>query len=55
MRKWTAKEAETIPGVRLLWDIIGPYKIRREDPDDPLILIFETMIDPVTGWPQIVQ
>ena len=32
------KEVESIPWSRLLVDLIGPYKIRREGHDNPLIL-----------------
>ena len=36
--KLPAKEAGAIPWDRLSIDIIGPYKIRREGRDNPLIL-----------------
>ena len=50
-----AKEAEAIPWDILSVDLIGPYKIRREGHDDPLILKALTMIDPATGWFEIVH
>ena len=36
--KLTAKKAEVIPWERLLVDLIGSYKIRREGRDEPLII-----------------
>ena len=51
----TAKEAEAIPWDRLSVDIIGPYKVRREGHEEPLILRSLTMIYPITGWFKIVQ
>ena len=50
-----AKEAEAIPWDRLSVDLIGPYKIKREGHDEPLVLKALTMIDPATGWFEIVQ
>ena len=43
--KLTAKKAEAIPCYRLLVDIIGPYTVRREGHDDPIILKALTMMD----------
>ena len=48
--KWTAKEAESITYDILLVYLIGPYKIWREDNDEPLVLKFLTMVEPVTSW-----
>ena len=53
--KLPAKEVEAIPREILLVDIIGPYKIRREGNDKPLILNALTMIDLATGWFEIVS
>ena len=36
-------------------DLIGPYKIRREVREDPLILKALTMVDPATGWFEIIK
>ena len=47
--KLPAKEVEAIPWDRLSVDLIGPYKIRREGNDNPLILKALTMIDLETG------
>jgi len=49
-----AKEAEATPWERLCVDLIGPYKIKREG-KEPLSLKAVTMIDPATGWFEIVQ
>ena len=49
-----AKEAEATPWERLCVDLIGPYKIKREG-KEPLLLKAVTMIDPATGWFEIVQ
>ena len=49
------KEAESIPWDRLLVDIIIPFNIRIEEQYDPLIIKYSTMIDPMTGWFEIVQ
>ena len=46
---------EAIPWDRLLVDLIGPHKIRREGNDKPLILKSLTKIDPETIWFEIVQ
>ena len=46
MKKIPAKEAEAIPWDRLSVDIIGPYKIRRERHDDPLVIKELTVIEP---------
>ena len=48
-------EAHATSQDRLLVYCKGPYKIRREGQDDPLILKYLTMIDPVTAWVEIVQ
>ena len=53
--KLPAKEAEAIPWDRLSVDLIGPYKIRREGHDKPLILKALTRIYTATGWFGIVQ
>ena len=50
-----AKEAEAIPWYRLPEDLIGSYKIRRQGRDYPLIIKALTMIEPATGWFEIVQ
>ena len=52
--KLPTKEAEAIPRDRLLVGLIGTYIIIREVHDDPLILKALTMIDPATGWFEIV-
>ena len=46
--KLSAKEAEAIPKDRLLVYFIGPYIMRREYHDNPLVLKHLTMIDPAT-------
>ena len=46
---------EAIPWERLSVDLIGQYKIRRGVHNDPLILKALTMIDPETGWFEIVR
>ena len=38
-----------------LVDLIGPYKIIRQDNDDPIILETLSIIDPGTGWFEIVH
>ena len=53
--KLPAKEAEAIPWDILLVDIIGPYKIRIEGHDDPLIQKDLNMIYLATGWFEIVK
>ena len=50
-----AKETEAIPWYILLIDLMGPYKIIRESHDHPIILKAITIIDPSTGWFEIVQ
>ena len=47
-------ESEAIPWDISLIDLIGSYKIRREGHDYPLILKALTMIDPATGWFEIL-
>ena len=54
-RKLNAKKAEAIPWNKLFVDLIGPYKIRREGRDAPLIIKALTMIDPTTRWFEKVQ
>ena len=49
-----AKEVEAVPWDRLLVGFVGPYKIRMDSCDDPLILIYITMIEPATGWFNII-
>ena len=39
---------------RLSVDLIGPYEIRREGNDEPLLLKSSTMIDPATVWFEII-
>ena len=46
---------EDITWNRLLVDLIGPYNIRIDGQDAPLILKSLTMIDSSTGWFEIVQ
>ena len=46
--------AEETPWTELCVDLIGPYKIRRKG-KEPLILKALTMIDPVTGWFEVMQ
>ena len=53
--KLPANEAEYIPWDRLSVDLIGSYKIRREGHYEPLVLKALTMIDPETGWFEILQ
>ena len=36
-------------------DLIGPYKIRREGHDNPLIIKASIIIDPATGWFEMVK
>ena len=48
------KYLEAIPWDRLLVDLIGPYIVRREGHEDPIILKSLTMIDPATGWFEII-
>ena len=43
-----------MPWNKLCVDIIGPYKIRRKG-IYPLILKPVSIIDPVTGWFEIIQ
>ena len=40
---------------RLSVDLIGPYKTRREGHDKPLLIKYLTMIDPTSGWFEMVQ
>ena len=49
-----AKQAEFQPWDHLCVDMVGPYKIRRSGKPD-LQLQAVTMIDPATGWFEIVQ
>ena len=48
------KEAEAQPWEKLCVDMIGPYKLRRKKKTD-LTLQAVTMIDPATGWFEIVE
>ena len=48
------KEAEATPWDRLSVDLIGPYTIERKG-QKPLTLQAVTMIDPATGWFEIVE
>ena len=48
------KEAEVIPWMILCVDLIGPYKVSRKG-KEPYILWCCTMIDPATGWIEIVE
>mgnify|MGYP002063500018 FL=1 len=50
-----AKEAEAEPWERLCVDLIGPYKIAQKGKKKPLKLQALTMIDPATGWFEIVE
>ena len=52
--KLTAKLEEETPRNKLCVDLIGPYKIRRKG-KDPLILKAVTIIDPLTGWFEVIQ
>ena len=45
---------EETPWNKLCVDLIGPYKIRRKG-KEPLILKALTVIDPVTGWFEVMQ
>ena len=36
-------------------DLIRPFNFRIEEQYDPLIIKYSTMIDPMTGWFEIVQ
>ena len=45
----------SIPWRKLSVDIIGPYIVRIEACDDPIILKFLTVIDLSTGWFEMVQ
>ena len=49
------KVVEDITWCKLFVDLKGPYEIRREVYDKPLILKYLTMVDPVTQWFKIVQ
>ena len=49
-----AKDAEAQPWETLCVDMIGPYQIRRKG-KKPLKLRAVTMIDPATGWFEIVE
>ena len=48
------KEAEAQPWDNICIDLIGPYTIRRKGQND-LICKCVTMIDPATGWFEILQ
>ena len=47
------KEAEVIPWHTLCIDLIGPYKIGKDEEETTLHCM--TMIDPATGWFEIVE
>jgi hypothetical protein len=49
------KAAEADPWEILCVDLIGPYKIERKKPLSTLTLHCLTMIDPATGWFEIVE
>jgi transposase InsO family protein len=53
--KLPAKTAEAVPWELLCVDLIGPYKIERKKPLTPLTLWALTMIDPATGWFEMVE
>ena len=48
--KLPEKEAEIIPWDTLCIDLIGPYKLKQPNKKMPLELWALTMIDPATGW-----
>ena len=48
-------EEESIPWYTILLDPIRPNKIKRKGHDSTLILKALIMIDPETGWFEIVQ
>ena len=52
--KLPAKLAVKTPWNKLYVDLIGPYEMRRKG-KDPRILKSVTMIDPVTGWHEVMQ
>ena len=45
---------EAIPWGIFFVDLISPYKIRIEGHDEPLILKALIIIDPATGWFEII-
>ena len=49
------KTAEATPWEVLCVDLIGPYKINVKNSKKPLVLWCLTMIDPATGWIEIVE
>ena len=53
--KLPSKLAEEIPWNKLCVYIIGPYVKRRKGKKENLHLKYVTMINPVTGWFEIVQ
>ena len=53
--KLPAKLSEEIPCNKLCVDIIGPSAIRRQGKKENLHLKAVAVIDPVTGWFEIVQ
>ena len=53
--KLPAKLAEKIPWNKICVDLIGHYVIRRKEKKEKLHLKAVTMIDPVTGWFEIVR
>ena len=50
-----AKQAEASPWEVLCVDLIGPYKISVKNSRKPLQLWCLTMIDPATGWLEIIE
>ena len=48
------KEAEALIWDKMYIDLIGPYKIRRKGEPD-LVCKCVTMIDPASGWFEILQ
>ena len=52
--KLSAKLAEEIPWNELFVYLIGPYVIRRKCKREKLHLKSVTMIDPITGWFEVV-
>ena len=53
--KLPAKLAEEIPWNKLFVDLVGPYVIQRKGKKEKLHIKSVTVIDPVTGWFEIVQ
>ena len=53
--KLLAKLAEEIPWNKICVDLIGTYVIRRKDKQENLHIKAVKMINPVTGWFEVVQ